>query len=244
MPRLLVTRPAAEAEALCRQLDARGFATDAAPLLQIIPRQDAGPALAAALDGVRHLLVTSANGLRAFAALSPRRDLQVLAVGPASADAAAQAGFADVAAAGGDVDALAALVRARLSPATAGPLLHAAGTTLAGDLAAMLRADGFELRRVALYDAVPAAALPADMAARFGAGAYAAALFFSPRTAATFVTLAGAAGIAGGAAATRALCLSANVAAAVAPLPWRGVATATEPSEAALLALLPEPTAV
>ncbi|MCW0236678.1 MAG: uroporphyrinogen-III synthase [Ferrovibrio sp.] len=234
---LLLTRPESESQALRARLLALGHSVDTAPMLAIRQKHDVEPELSSALDGVTALLFTSANGVRAFADATPRRDFIVYAVGPASALAASAAGFAPVEAAGGDVDLLAQLVRARHAPA-AGALLHAAGSARAGDLQAMLRADGYDVRRVVLYDAETAIALPASVASQFGAKAYDGVLFFSPRTAATFVTLVERAGIAAGATAAVAFCLSANVAREAAVLPWRAVRVAASPSEADLTALL------
>src|SRR5258708_37900290 len=88
-------------------------------------------------DGVQALLFTSANGARAGAAATARRDIPVFAVGDATAATARKLGFAEVASAGGAVDDLAALVEGRLDPAH-GTLLHAAGSALAGDLGTRL----------------------------------------------------------------------------------------------------------
>lgn len=230
--RVLITRPEAEAQMLQQALQACGITADCAPLLAIRIHRD----VPLPLDGVAALLFTSANGVRAFAANAARRDFSVFAVGEASAAAARAAGFADVQAAGGDVDSLAALVQARWRPQD-GILLHAAGATLAGDLQALLQAQDYTVRRIMLYTAEAATALPAPVAAAFAMGIYDAVLFFSPRTAATFVTLVRAAGCAGGATAAVAACLSANVAQAVAELPWRAVQVAARPREADLLSL-------
>lgn len=231
--RALITRPEQEAQSLRRRLQARGIECDCAPLLEIRIHDNA----LLPLDGVTALLFTSVNGLRAFVANCNRRDFSVYAVGETTAATARAAGFTQVEAAGGDVAKLAALVRQRRDPAD-GALLHVAGATLAGDLQAMLRADGYDVRRITLYAAEPVAALPAAVAADFAAGRYAAALFFSPRTAAVFVTLARQAGIAAGAATCTALALSANVAAVLAPLGWSDIRVAAKPREDDLLALL------
>lgn len=230
---LLLTRPEAESQSLREKLQALGHAVDTAPMLAIRQKHDVD----ISLDGVTALLFTSANGVRAFAEACPRRDLTVYAVGPASALAAQAAGFTRVEAAGGDVDLLAGLVRARHS-ATAGALLHAAGSARAGDLQAMLQQDGYDVRRVVLYDAETAIDLPPAVAGRFAARGYDGVLFFSPRTAATFVNLAQVAGISGGAAVATAWCLSDNVAREAAVLPWRDVKVARSPGEADLVALL------
>ncbi len=154
----LITRPEEDARPLAEALAERGVATVIEPLLVIRPLPEAAADLAKDLAGVQALLFTSANGARAFAELSPRRDIGVLAVGDATASAARGLGFTAVESAGGDVQALARLVKQRLKPA-GGPLLHAAGSAVAGDLAEILAADGFDLRRRMLYESATATAL-------------------------------------------------------------------------------------
>ena len=77
--RLLVTRPAVEAEATAEQLRALGHAPIVCPLL--IVRQLTG--VTVELDGVQALLFTSAAGARAFAAQRSERSIPVIAVGDA-----------------------------------------------------------------------------------------------------------------------------------------------------------------
>ena len=228
--RVLVTRPREDAEALAAALAARGFTSLIQPLLQIVPRADAHPDLA----GVQALLFTSANGARVFAACSAVRDLPVFAVGEASAAAARAAGFERVESADGDVAALAGLVAARCAP-DRGPLFHGAAGKSAGDLAGSLRGVGFEVQRTVLYDARPADALAPDVAAALRDGGLAAVLFFSPRTAQTFVKLAVGEGLAYACAACRAVCLSRAVAAELKTLAWGDIAVADRPTQAALL---------
>jgi len=233
----LVTRPRDDAAALVRALGERGIESILAPMLTILPTAHAARHLAECLTGAQAVLFTSANGVRAFAAASPRRELPVLAVGDASAAAARIAGFRSVASAGGDVDDLVDLVAAHLSP-KGGALVHAAGMTVAGDLAGRLGALGFAVHRATLYEAVPAAALDPDTAAAMRRGGAALALFFSPRTATTFVRLAAAAGVEDACRAMAAIALSPAVAAALAALSWRTVRVAAKPREGDLLAAL------
>ena len=155
------------------------------------------------------ILFTSANGARAFAELSPRRDIGVLAVGDATASAARGLGFTAVESAGGDVQALARLVKQRLKPA-GGPLFHAAGSAVAGDLAEILAADGFDLRRRMLYELAAATALSPETIAALKQGRIDLVLLFSPRTAVSFAELARAAAV--DASKLTALCLSPAVA--------------------------------
>lgn len=71
-PRILVTRPRDDAEALAAELDQRGFPVMIQPMLEI--RMLEGPPLD--LDGVQALLFTSANGVRATAARTKARICQ------------------------------------------------------------------------------------------------------------------------------------------------------------------------
>lgn len=232
---VLITRAKREADRLARTLAGRGIASMIEPLTAIRLLPHNAQALAPFLDGVQALLLTSGNGARAFAAASPRRDLPVFAVGDATAAAAREAGFATVTSAGGNVEDLAALVMATLKPA-AGALVHAAGSVIAGDLDGLLGAAGFSLRRAVLYEAVPAAELSAATRAAMERGEITAAVFFSPRNAATFVRLAG--GLYGPVASMIAVALSEAVAGVLNELPWRRIVTAASPNEAALIEAL------
>ncbi len=233
----LVTRPEADAAPLGRALAARGIEAVLAPMLSIVPAADAGPRLDAALIGAQGLLFTSANGVRVFAAASKRRELPVFAVGDASAAAARLANFRSVASADGDVADLAALVEARLAPGN-GPLVHVAGREVAGDLAGRLGAAGFTVRVAAIYDAVPASALEAATQAALRHREVAWALFFSPRTAATFARLVAAAALTEACRSVIAIALSPAVATALAALSWRALHVAAAPTQASLLTAL------
>ncbi|KAA0677045.1 uroporphyrinogen-III synthase [Roseomonas genomospecies 6] len=241
-PHLLVTRPAEDSEPLAGRLRALGFAVSVEPMLEI--RWLDGPE--PDVENVQALLFTSANGVRGYTRRTSRRDRPVYAVGDATATAAREAGFARVESASGDVYALAALVRARCT-ATAGPLLHVAGTKLAGDLAGMLAEDGFSILRETLYDAVPTERLSDGTAEALRTGTLDAVLFFSPRTARSFVRLVAEAGLIDRCRTVDALCLSPAVAEAaraygeLGVTPWHNVRVAPRPEQESLLGLLPDP---
>ena len=232
--RVLITRPLAAATALAARLTALGHDAVVEPLLTIVADPDAGARLGPALAGAQALLFTSTNGVTGFAAASERRDIWVFAVGDGTATAARAVGFARVESAQGDVEALVALVLATLEPVS-GALVHASSHAVAGDLAGRLTRLGFTVRSVPLYRAIAADGLRAATVVAFRAGLIDAALFFSPRTAATFVRLAAAAGIGLHCATTAAVALSPAVAAELHGLGWRHVTVAEEPTEAALL---------
>jgi uroporphyrinogen-III synthase len=235
--RVLLTRPRRDSEDTARVLAEHNIEAVIAPLIEISDIAGGPPDLEHDLDGVQALLVTSANGARALARATQRRDIPVFAVGDASAAAATQSGFVQVASADGDVAALAALVRGQLTPED-GALLHAAGSAVAGDLAGDLSAHGFTVRRAQLYRAQTADNLPAAAQNALRDGKIDAALFYSPRTAGQFAKLVMATGLEPACRNMIAVCLSPAVAEAIADLPFAEIRIAASPEQAALIAIL------
>ena len=231
--RALITRPRAEAAGLADALASRGIEAIVEPMLDIHYRDAPAPDLA----GVQAILCTSANGARALARLSAERERPVFAVGDSTAGRARAEGFVRVESAGGNVADLARVVRERLRPGD-GPLLHVAGTEIAGDLAGELRTHGFEVERAVLYDARPAAGLSAATVRALASGIVNFALFFSPRTAAIFVGLAQRAGLAEALRGVTAFSISAAAEAALAGTSFRERCIAETPDQRGLLAAL------
>lgn len=239
-PRVLLTRPRNDAAADAITLERKGYRTAIEPVLVIEP-------VAATLDlaAVQAVLATSANGVRALAAADSARDVPLFAVGEATARAAHDAGFTSVKSAAGDSRDLARLVAEALDP-TAGPLLHVAGEDVAGDLVETLSAHGFAVTRRVLYRARTQAALTPGGARLIEDGAIDAVLFFSPRSARTFVSLTVAARLAPACAGMAAICLSRAVADAATgaedgvdrSVAWRAVRVAARPDRAALIEAL------
>ncbi len=229
--RALVTRPQIDAAPLAQALEARGLEVIVEPLLDVVQLSVVLP-----LDEMQGILATSANGVRALAANTTRRDLRIWAVGDATASEANRSGFLHVEAAGGDVVMLADLVAQKADPKR-GPLLHVAGTDIAGDLAGRLGAQGFTVQRAVLYEARAAEALSPQLVTLLDEDEVDFALFFSPRTAASFVTLAQAAGL-DDLSAVHAYALSVAVAGALEPLPWRAIRIARTPTQDAMLAAI------
>ena len=234
-PLALLTRPRPDSETLAALLRDQGVASLIEPVIEILPLADVQ---LPKLEEMQALLITSANGVRALAGLlappPAARQIPLLAVGPASAEAARQAGFQDVQSADGDVGAMAALAKVRLDPAGR-PLLHVAGSAVAGDLSGVLESHGFDVHRAHLYEARRSAQLSPGTQRALAAGKIDMVLFFSPRTARGFVKLTRAAAIDSALAQVTAICLSAQVAEAAAEVTWRRMRTAPEPEQAALL---------
>ena len=229
--RVLLTRPRADSERLAGELHARGYDVVIEPMLHIVPTGSLPP-----LDGVASLMATSANGIRAFAAASGRRDLAVYTVGDATARAAKEAGFGAVESAEGDSAALGALVAARVEP-EAGTLLHIRARAVAGNLDKLLVLKGFSVRPAILYEAQAADALSDRTREFITSRKIQIILFFSPRTARTFVRLVQQAGLADRCDTMIALCLSSAVAEAGSALIWGSVHIAATPDLAAMMQL-------
>jgi uroporphyrinogen-III synthase len=236
--RLLVTRPQPDAERTAAELRTRGHVVVVVPLLRIEPLQhaeiDSGP-----FDA---LLVTSANAAAAVAPhprFSQLRVLPVFAVGDRSAQAVRAAGFADVISAQGDVGDLPALVASRLKAGAS--LLYLAGADRSGDLAGVLSGRGFAVKTAVVYRAVPTgASLPAAVAAM--AGAVDGVLHFSRRSSDMFVNAARTGGLQDHVIhGSVHFCMSAQVAEPLIRAGAIDTRVAPEPTEAALLALIPGP---
>ncbi|MGC2855939.1 uroporphyrinogen-III synthase [Novispirillum sp. DQ9] len=237
--RAVVTRPVEDAERIAAPLRDRGVDVMVEPLLAIVPR--AG--VEVDTSGVQAILLTSANGVRALAsALGSNpvpRHIPALAVGDQTAAVAREHGFVQVTAAEGEVNSLAALARASLDP-KGGPLLHAAGSHVAGDLVGMLQGDGFTVRRVQLYESRTAAAFSQEFQQALRDRAVDAVLLYSPRTAKTFATLAEQGDLRDACRGVAAYCLSQAVADALGDLPFAAVRIAPRPEQDALLTLFDE----
>jgi uroporphyrinogen-III synthase len=232
MMRVLVTRPRADAENTVQRLTARGIEAVVEPILDIrflpVPPIDTA--------GAQAFLATSANGVRALAAATPERALPLFAVGEASAAVARDLGFAPVRAASGDVNGLAALAAEVLSPA-GGALIQAAASVEAGDLSGRLTDAGFEVRKIKLYESRAAESLSPALVEGLKSARIDAAMFFSPRTARTFVTLAETAGVAEALMSVAAYALSPAVAGALRTVEWRAVRVSPRPEQKALFAI-------
>tara|TARA_R110002110_G_scaffold415612_2_gene651799 strand:- start:255336 stop:256049 length:714 start_codon:yes stop_codon:yes gene_type:complete len=231
--RVLVTRPRPDADETAAELIALGHEPVVAPLLEVT--FETGATLD--LSDAQAILITSANGVRALASATARRDLPVFAVGDASAAAARQNGFDRTESADGNVQTLADLVTSRLSPHD-GRLVHVAGTVTAGDLAGKLALSGFEVGRAVLYRAEPVLNLPEVIGERLRDRTLDAAMFFSPRTAAQFAELVLSEGLGEQCGRTVAVALSGAVAEKLAALAFLDVRIAEKPDQDSLFLAL------
>lgn len=181
---MLVTRPDPDASDTAARLGALGIEGVACPLL-VHQTLDVG---LPEPKGFAALAVTSANALRALderGVLARYVNLPLYAVGDRTAAMARDLGFADVTSANGAFADLAELlVHAPLD----GPIFYPAARDMSADLGKSLAPFGRMVITAEVYAMNPVAALPEGLAARLG-GEIGAALFYSKRTAQTFVRL-------------------------------------------------------
>ena len=232
--RVLITRPAADATDLGAALRTHGHEVLFDPLLTISEEPGSAAALERSLPGVQAVVFTSPNGVRAFAAASRRRNVPVIALGDATMAAARAAQFGEIGSVDGDAEALTGLVAGRLNP-LGGALLVITGAEVGRDLARMLGAAGFSVRRVALYRAEPAQSFSSKAAAGFKSRTIDAAVFFSPGTATVFARLISTSGFVSACRDMTVVVTSPAVAAALKGVEWNNLVVARAPTQAAIL---------
>ena len=229
----LITRGKIDAVLLASELKSLGIKSILDPLLEV--NFIKGPRLI--LDDIQLLLMTSANGVRAFARRSVVRDIPVCAVGDATARTAYEYGFTSIQSAEGNVEDLANLVLCSVSPSK-GSIFHTTGTYLAGNLGLALAKNKFNYRRHILYETVEAYEFSNKTLEAFSKGYIISVMLYSPRTAIVFANLVKLARIEACLYGVIAFCLSDAVAQNISKLKWKKVLVSQIPDQASLLTLV------
>lgn len=173
--RVLVTRSEPGASETATRLRQAGFEPVVESLFAIAPIDVAIPAYDA-------LAFTSANGVRRFAMLSPRRDAPVFCVGERTAQEARAIGYQNVWSAGAAAGALGDLIQRNIT--TNARLLHAGNEDTRGDLAGRMTAAGFQASFLPIFRAVPVETPGPLLAAHLaGEAKFDAVMIHSPRAA-------------------------------------------------------------
>ena len=175
---MIVTRTLPGARDTAEHLTRLGYTALVSPMLALV---DTGldPN---ALTGIRHIIFTSANGVRPIDIAG----LTAWCVGPSTAEAARKAGFDPVIEGDGNAEDLARLI---LAARPEGPLLHIANEAAAGDLVAALKAGGLDARFTAPYRTDAATALASESAAALASGQPVIVLLHSAKAAAALAAL-------------------------------------------------------
>ena len=182
---VIVTRAEPGASETMARLKAMDLPAIASPMLSLARLKADLPDLSA----VQHLVFTSANGVRFFTEASTLRAAKAWCVGPSTAAAAREGGFAAVYEGAGDAAALAADILVALPEGTEG-VLHVANEAAAGDLVARLKEGGIPADFLALYETLPADELTPEAETALAAGP-ACVLIHSAKAAAAFAWAAG-----------------------------------------------------
>lgn len=236
--RVLVTRPEAAGRETARLLAGRGFEPVLLPLTR--PLHDIDAARQALRQPHWALAISSAEAARAAAPLLPEHpDLSarpLFAVGPASAEAARQAGFTNVIAAQGEGHSLADLIAThqQASAQNAAPLLYLAGNPRSPRFEARLAAHRLDVTVCEIYRMLPIDYVQAELDHLLGRNPVDIVLLYSAESAKRLTEIM----LPDRLRQSRIVCLSDNIMAVLPQeLQARAQASAT-PDEAALLALI------
>ncbi len=228
---LLVTRPAPANIETARLLQKAGVNVELLPLLEFKALDFELPAP----EKLAAIAVTSANALHALKqndALENFLSLPLFAVGQKTADMAKNLGFANVRTANGNLLSLVDLIKAsRLK----GALFYPAARQLSGDLGSMLYLNEVTVKTITVYEMAALKKLSHSQKTMLGDGSIDAALFYSRRTAQTFLSLCGLYELN-----TRhlpVLCLSPNVADIFQKAGFRQIHLSSAPNQQAMIAL-------
>lgn len=233
---VLLTRPREESERLAARLRPMGYVCYLAPMLEVAWIESPSPCL----DGVRAVMATSAHAFGRLSVLEPLKALPCYCVGSVTAQAARLAGFQQVCDARGDGAALGDLMARSGEVPSGSAILHLAGRDAHPAPRMALAARGISVKTWVVYEAHAAQEMPESALSAFRDPSLSAALFFSARTALTFVSLAARYGLESECARVAAIGISH---AAVEPLEtwrWRSLAWSDTPTEDGIVARLRE----
>ncbi|MEJ2124478.1 MAG: uroporphyrinogen-III synthase [Alphaproteobacteria bacterium] len=237
--RIVVTRPAKDAEAMAAALSKRGHDVLIHPLLEVVFR----PLSSSQFHNASALIVTSRNALRALATsevLTEARALPVYCVGEATAKYAAHLGFSRVHTGPGTAKSLADIILQTPEIERQGEFLYLTGKHLAFDLEAALKAHGVNIRRVISYETHEAPETATRQIVEKLCESIDGVILMSPRTASVFARALKKAKQSKAHHQFTCYCLSEAVAAPLQQIADITIRVAHKPSEADLLALIDE----
>ncbi len=230
--RVLLTRPIEASQLLAGKIHTLGLQVDMAPMLEITLKPEA-----VQLDGAAALVYTSKNAVMAFKESGQKFEGLIFAVGDATADYVRALGCGEVIAASGDVKSLIACVRSHANNIS-GLILHLSGEDTRGDLVGDLAKAGLNVTRKIVYKAEPAREIEAQIRERIKLGKYTAILFFSPRSARTFMSFLEKNDMNSNMKAVSAIVMSEAVASEAKTVSWSEIMVADKPDEEAMMECL------
>jgi uroporphyrinogen-III synthase len=230
---VLITRPAADADAFANDVTSLGLTPLIEPMLGIVPMPYEMPDLKA----YPAIVFTSANAVRVFGCPADNRDILIFAVGSHTADEARKAGYARIISAEGDGADLAAIIRKKLETSER-RVLHIRGEHTAMPLETLLVKDHIKVDTLAVYTAKTEDEFSPVCHAALTKGDIGTVTFFSKRTAENFIKLIEKEGLSGKLSSVRVLCISPAVLECVRNVSWREAYSAETPDRASMIDLL------
>jgi uroporphyrinogen-III synthase len=226
----LITRPEKDSKKLSAILKNDGYHVLIEPLLSIEPLTLNHKTLLQHLAlGPQAVIVTSRYSVEALAEITPLRDFPLIAVGVATADSALKRGLINVSKAKGTAIGLSHFIAENYAPEN-GPLLYACGTDMSTDMASILARQNFSVSTVPIYSAKVAKAFSDSLSKNLKEGRINSVLFFSKRTAATYIKLCLSDPIREAHHTMKAFCLSQAIADKITSLKWNSIHIAEEPT--------------
>lgn len=228
--KILITRPKEDAEILAGEIEALGFETLIEPMLVIkhveVDLPDLSP-----FDG---FIFTSSNGVRSFSSLSDVRDQPVFTVGEKTAYEAIQAGFSNVQSSGRDVTALVEFLKTQK-----GMYAHFRGQDITKSLVGELSDfQEMEIKEFITYRAEKVTEISPNILKNIENNNVSNVLFYSKRTAKTFVQLIQNCECTSFVRSIKALCLADSMVECLSVLPWKEIQVAKHPDQGSMLELL------
>jgi len=232
---ILITRPREDSEAVADQLDARGFKGFIEPMLTINPLMAPMPDF----NEYGGFIFTSVNAVRVLPEAALRKIPPILPVYALAPHTSAELSdyLMDVRAVEGTGKDLEKQIHEDFKSHkvdSENPLLHFCGT----DIARPIEIEGLKIEQFPVYEALKAQEFSEDCLKMIEKNAFEAVLFFSARTAETFVELARKHECEDAFSKTKALCLGDSMVKSVRALAWQDVQVAASPDRESLFKLL------
>ncbi len=226
---VLITRPEEDAKSIADDIVQKGYGVFLESFLTVVFDGEIIPDI----SRYSGLIFTSKNGVRAFCAQEKNRDLLVFTVGKNTADEARKVGFLDIKSADGDVSSLSVLLSDY--PAKK-PYLHIRGEHIARPIQSQNK--GVQIEEKVLYHTEKIDKISKECAEIIQKNGLSHVLFFSKRTAESFVSAICTYGLEAGFKRTKALCLGDSMIESLSVLPWDEIIVAARFNRDGMLALL------
>ncbi len=178
--KILVTRPATEAVEFAGFLEVAGFEPVISPVIEIeLSIPEALP------HGMTHFAVTSKNGCRVMELVDPDRSHPVFAVGPKTAQSAADHGFSLAGVGGSSIESLVQVIASHQEAEMR--VLYLSGEHVSGNLVKSLSSHNVFCERMVVYHSHKNQKLTDEAHQSISQNMLGGATFFSRRTAEAFL---------------------------------------------------------